>query len=99
MTTETYNGWTNYATWNVNLWLSNDQGLSEITDEMAQDEYNRGGLANTYNLASRLEEFVRGMVELEEASMRSDMLGWALSSVNWHEIAEASMSDFEPDES
>lgn len=22
-----YNGWKNYETWNVNLWLNNDEGL------------------------------------------------------------------------
>jgi len=27
MTTETYNGWTNYETWNVALWLQNDESL------------------------------------------------------------------------
>jgi hypothetical protein len=25
-----YNGWTNYETWNVGLWLGGDQGLYEI---------------------------------------------------------------------
>ena len=25
-----YNGWTNYETWNVGLWLGNDQGLYEM---------------------------------------------------------------------
>ena len=27
LTDTTYNGWTNYETWNVALWLGNDEGL------------------------------------------------------------------------
>ena len=30
MTDQSYNGWTNYSTWNVALWLQNDQGLYEL---------------------------------------------------------------------
>jgi hypothetical protein len=27
MKDNTYNGWTNYETWNVALWMQNDEGL------------------------------------------------------------------------
>jgi hypothetical protein len=41
MTTEkpdtTYNGWTNYETWNVALWLGNEEGSSRYWDAQAQE--------------------------------------------------------------
>jgi hypothetical protein len=30
MNTETYNGWTNYETWNVALWLQNDETMYNV---------------------------------------------------------------------
>ena len=36
MTATTYNGWKNYETWNVALWLQNDNGFYSVA-QMAED--------------------------------------------------------------
>ena len=33
LTDTTYNGWTNYETWNVALWIGNDEGLYNLAKE------------------------------------------------------------------
>ena len=33
LTDTEYNGWTNYETWNVALWIQNDEGLYNIARE------------------------------------------------------------------
>ena len=33
-----YNGWENYETWNVALWINNDQGLYDIAMEAGNYE-------------------------------------------------------------
>ena len=39
MTTETYNGWANYATWNVALWLGNDETMYNFARGWAEHGY------------------------------------------------------------
>ena len=33
LTDQTYNGWTNYQTWNVVLWIENDEDLYNLVNE------------------------------------------------------------------
>ena len=39
LTDETYNGWTNYETWNVALWLGNDGSLYELAGMYREHGY------------------------------------------------------------
>jgi hypothetical protein len=44
-----YNGWENYETWNVALWINNDQGLYDIAMECGDYEtfvYSLAGVMN-----------------------------------------------------
>ena len=34
-----YNGWTNYETWNVALWLENDEGLYNLIQDSSVSSY------------------------------------------------------------
>ena len=36
MTDTTYQGWTNYETWNVALWIGNDQDLYNVAKSLAR---------------------------------------------------------------
>lgn len=102
---EKYNGWTNHETWAVNLWLSNDQGseayVNEIAQECWQDNWDEKAYkwrlqATTCDLADRLkDEYSEGNPLAEQCNVYSDLLSGALDRVNWFEIAESWLEDFE----
>jgi hypothetical protein len=113
--TKRYNGWTNYETWCVNLWMSNDAGSDEFYREMAQEVWNdsepetradnsvlftREEVA-TRTLADRLKDsHEEQQSELTGVSgVFADLLTAALGEVDWYEIAEHYISDVDKAES
>ncbi len=98
-----YNGWTNYETWLVNLWMGNDS--SEYWAERAQEVYDSAEAEKSFtrderavlNLAEAMKD------EHEEASpevtgLWADMINAALSAVNWYEIATHYIDEVENEE-
>jgi hypothetical protein len=50
-----YNGWTNYETWVVKLWIDNDQGSYEDWQERAQAVWEAAADADRYSWQTREE--------------------------------------------
>jgi len=95
----TYNGWTNYETWAVKLWIDNEEGTQRYWEYMAREAVRR-----QYKDRAKCELADELRLEHEEAApdiagtVYSDLMNAALSSVNWYEIAENIIGDLEDDE-
>ena len=79
----TYNGWTNYETWNVALWMGNDEFL-----------YNTAKACVTYAEFNECpyEKFIRCMHNCDSMNT-GDKVAWDDANVNRTEIVEA-MEEF-----
>lgn len=91
----TYNGWTNYETWVVNLWLTNDSGSVDYLNERAReclDKFDGDTDDAAYELASIIEEMHDESMP-ETTGVYADLLGHALRMVDWREIAQHVIDD------
>lgn len=72
-----YNGWTNWETWNVVLWIDNDEGLYNARLEAASDGFT----------AESAEQFVRE--SLPDGTPEMDDTDGGYPAVDWQEVAES----------
>jgi hypothetical protein len=96
MTDQTYNGWTNYETWLVNLWMDNEQGSQEFFREQAREIYDEAEakpyLTRDWVAIHRFADYLKehheeNRPEMPTCGVYYDLLSGALSEVNWDEIA------------
>lgn len=97
-----YNGYTNYETWCVSLWLDNDEYIhnhlmADWVKEADRQAYHYSpALTHADSLVICLTDLIKDYVNDPDnglrpdlgASMAEDMLGAAFDEVNWREIAE-----------
>lgn len=105
MESKRYNGWTNYETWCVKLWLDNEQGSYNWLMDQARELWEEAEPTKswtriesaTFALADRLkDQHEETMADLGMANgVFFDLLRAAVSEVNWNEIAKAVIEDCE----
>jgi hypothetical protein len=90
MSDKTYNGWSNYETWRINL---------EIFDGVTLEDINTVEV-DPYNLKDYLQEYAEEIIFLDShvgnktpSSLMEDYARAFLSDVNWYEIAEHIIKD------
>lgn len=97
MTDKTYNGWTNYATWRINLEIFDGFDLEEYF-QLSLKECDLSAIPN--NLKEYAEEiiFECGYNERAPSSLMEDYARAFLQEVNWHEIAKHLIADYAENE-
>jgi hypothetical protein len=83
-----YNGWTNYATWRVNLEWFDDFDLCVNMGHFTKEDIDE---LDPLDVKDDLQELVEHQLECEVEHSDSKVLAYALSflgDVNWYEIAQ-----------
>lgn len=105
MTKNEYNGWFNYETWVVNLWMDNEQGSQEFWREQA--DYALRHAARSYESQTQEQAATCQLADTLKAQheetlpeltgFAADLLSAAMSEVNWYEIAEHLITEVQVD--
>lgn len=89
MSNSTYNGWTNYATWRVNLEEFDGFDCRGFVREVMEWDENSDEVPDVYVAADILKTYV--LENISEKCADSTVAGWAVSFVedaNFREIAQ-----------
>jgi hypothetical protein len=104
-----YNGWTNYETENLKLWIDNDQGLYAHWQEVARAAFDH--TSGDDDIATRKAEAAEALAGKLETHVDvhgplsrhytngfyTDLMTHAIRAVNYREIAESLIEDLDDD--
>ncbi len=83
MTTTEYNGWTNYATWRVNLEMFDGQPIDNIDAD-----------SDLHDVARDIRDLAHEYIQEQASGLALDYALSFLSDVNWREIAQHQIEDY-----
>lgn len=95
-----YNGWTNYETWAVAMFLDGNytgEGTYQDVLDVVRDVEATGYVTREFAVADALKDYVEESIG--EATddlpngLAADLLRAALSEVNWRELAESKLAE------
>lgn len=96
-----YNGWSNYETWCVNLWLSNEEDsyndLRNMADDVLQDVDDPAAFVSA--MADRIKNYVEELAEatvpdlFASGTLVLDLYNAAVSDVDWYDIARSAIDE------
>jgi hypothetical protein len=97
MTNDRYNGYRNYETWCIALWIANEEStyrmwrrraMDLVRDEGEGDESDEDQRSDTTrNLADEIKTWVEAGTP-EVSGFYADLLNAAIGEVDWLEVAE-----------
>ena len=88
MDTTKYNGWTNYATWRLQL---------EFFDGIDPREH-CAGVTNVNDLSKQLKEYIEGYIDEFASGIALDYAMAFIEQVNYYEIAQHMFEQYELNE-
>jgi len=108
MTDTTYNGWSNYATWRINLEIFDGVSLEDfsgVVDKFTEEEdgemAERTIICEPYVFASQLSDYAEEIIfqgvrydERRPSNLMEDYARAFLQDVNYIEIAEHMIEDY-----
>lgn len=108
MNGQTYNGWSNYETWLVNLWMLNEYPSACYYEELASsalsetdsdDDLHTRIQEASHELARQLKEEFEEACPVQGYSVWADLMNAAMGAVDWREIADHLVEAAAEDES